>query len=75
MTIAEGPIPCQNGGMPTGRTLFTLLAIVVGVSVLTSAAAPQMGIGDVRPGMVGVGRTVFDGVHVEEFKAHIIGVL
>jgi hypothetical protein len=42
---------------------------------VTSAAAPQMGIDDVRPGMVGVGRTVFDGVHVEEFKAHIIGVL
>jgi ABC-type antimicrobial peptide transport system permease subunit len=61
--------------MPTRRTLLTLLATVVGVSVVTSAAAPQMGIGDVRPGMVGVGRTVFDGVHVEEFKAHIIGVL
>ena len=61
--------------MPTGRTLLILLATVVGVSVVTSAAAPQMGIDDVRPGMVGVGRTVFDGVHVEEFKAHIIGVL
>ena len=36
---------------------------------------PQMGIDDVRPGMVGIGRTVFDGMHVEEFKAHIIGVL
>ncbi len=34
-----------------------------------------MSVGDVRPGMVGVGRTVFDGTHVEEFKAHIIGVL
>jgi SpoIVB peptidase S55 len=61
--------------MPTRRTLWLLLATVVGVSVVTSAAAPQMGIDDVRPGMVGVGRTVFDGVHVEEFKAHIIGVL
>jgi len=34
-----------------------------------------MSVGEVRPGMVGVGRTVFDGTHVEEFKAHIIGVL
>ena len=25
--------------------------------------------------MVGIGHTVFDGTHVEEFKAHIIGVL
>src|SRR5262249_11448142 len=61
--------------MPTGRTLLALLATVVAVSVVTSAAAPQMGINDVRPGMVGIGRTVFDAVHVEEFKAHIIGVL
>ena len=25
--------------------------------------------------MVGIGRTVFDGTHVEEFKANILGVL
>src|ERR1051325_5665230 len=66
--------------MLTRRTLGTLLATVVGVSIVASAAAPQMEIGEGRPGevgprMVGVGRTVFDGVHVEEFKAHIIGVL
>jgi hypothetical protein len=61
--------------MPTRRTLVALLAAVVGVTVAIAAEAPQMGIGEVRPGMVGVGRTVFDGVHVEEFKAHIIGVL
>jgi hypothetical protein len=34
-----------------------------------------MGVKDIRPGMVGVGRTVFDGTHVEEFKANILGVL
>jgi hypothetical protein len=34
-----------------------------------------MGVDEIRPGMVGIGRTVFDGVHVEEFKANIIGVL
>ncbi|MQA30161.1 MAG: hypothetical protein GEU82_10020 [Luteitalea sp.] len=39
------------------------------------AATPQMGIGEVRPGMVGIGRTVFNGTRVEEFKAHIIGVV
>ncbi len=39
------------------------------------AATPQMGIEEIRPGMVGVGRTVFDGTRVEEFKANIIGVL
>ena len=34
-----------------------------------------MGVSEIRPGMVGIGRTVFDGTHVEEFKAHILGVL
>src|SRR5438128_4614090 len=57
------------------RTLFSLLGIVVAASALTSGAPAQMSVGEVRPGMVGVGRTVFDGTHVEEFKAHIIGVI
>ncbi len=34
-----------------------------------------MGITEIRPGMVGIGRTVFDGTHVEEFRANILGVL
>jgi SpoIVB peptidase S55 len=61
--------------MPIRRLLLTLLSVVVGVPVLLSGAATQMGIEEIRPGMVGIGRTVFDGTHVEEFKAHIIGVL
>jgi hypothetical protein len=61
--------------MTKRRILLTLLVALAGVSVLTSAATTQMAVNEVRPGMVGVGRTVFDGVHVEEFKAHIIGVL
>src|SRR4029453_12664489 len=32
-------------------------------------------VADIRPGMTGIGRTVFDGTHVEEFKVNIIGVL
>ncbi|HEY6212850.1 MAG TPA: SpoIVB peptidase S55 domain-containing protein [Vicinamibacterales bacterium] len=40
-----------------------------------SAATALMGVDEVRPGMVGVGRTVFDGVHVEEFRVHVLGVL
>jgi hypothetical protein len=34
-----------------------------------------MKIEEIRPGMVGLGRTVFDGTQVEEFKVHILGVL
>src|SRR5262252_1731013 len=40
-----------------------------------SGATAQMAVGDVRPGMVGIGRTVFDGTHVEDFKVNILGVL
>ena len=40
-----------------------------------SAATPLMPIEDIRPGMVGVGRTVFQGSELEDFKVHIIGVL
>ena len=30
---------------------------------------------EIRPGMIGVGRTVFEGTRVEEFKVNILGVL
>jgi hypothetical protein len=30
---------------------------------------------DIRPGMIGIGRTVFEGDRLEEFKVHVIGVL
>jgi hypothetical protein len=38
-------------------------------------AVPFMPVAEVRPGMVGVGRTVFEGTRVEEFRAHVLGVL
>jgi len=62
------------------RRFTPMLAAALGCAVwlLSShltAATPQMNVDEIRPGMVGVGRTVFDGTHVEEFKAHILGVL
>src|SRR5689334_20797026 len=39
------------------------------------AQSAQMGLDEIRPGMVGVGRTVFEGTRVEEFKVNILGVL
>jgi hypothetical protein len=32
-------------------------------------------VSEIRPGMVGVGRTVFDGTRVEEFRANVLGVI
>ncbi|MFN7916951.1 MAG: SpoIVB peptidase S55 domain-containing protein [Vicinamibacterales bacterium] len=55
------------------------VAIALSLSLLAlstlRAATPQMSIDDIRPGMVGIGHTVFSGTQVEEFKAHIIGVI
>lgn len=39
------------------------------------AAAPHMPVSEIRPGMVGVGHSVFEGTRVDQFKVHIIGVL
>ncbi len=57
------------------RSLPVLALFLVGSLVVLSAAAPQMGVQEIRPGMVGVGRTVFDGTRVEEFRVDVIGVL
>ena len=47
----------------------------VATAVRLGAAEPLMPVSQIRPGMVGVGRTVFDGTRVEEFKAHVLGVI
>src|SRR6266496_1550682 len=55
-----------------------LLAFAIALSLVSpplGGATTQMPVSDIRPGMVGIGRTVFDGTHVEEFKVHILGVL
>src|SRR5689334_1793370 len=62
------------------RRLLTTFAAVLAAAVLwspvkLSSDTAYMPVGDVRPGMVGTSRTVFDGTHVDEFKANIIGVL
>jgi hypothetical protein len=57
------------------RTFAIILSIgLLGLTGLR-ASTPLMSVSEIRSGMVGVGRTVFDGTHVEEFKAHIVGVL
>src|SRR5262245_12734531 len=66
------------GQMSHRRLVMTLCAVVAAASLPTrplSGAATMMSVDEIRPGMVGIGHTVFDGTHVEEFKANIIGVL
>ena len=58
------------------RSLLSSVILLAVLVVAWPAAAPRyMSVDDVRPGMVGIGRTVFDGERVEDFKVHILGVL
>src|SRR5438132_10111468 len=57
------------------RTLATTVAVCLLALSALRAATPQMPISEVRPGMVGIGRTVFNGTRVEEFRANILGVI
>jgi hypothetical protein len=61
--------------MSLRRLAFALLLVTVAFSGLFEAAGPDMSVDEIRPGMVGVGRTVFDGTRVEEFRARILGVI
>jgi hypothetical protein len=61
------------------RYFRLLVFLCIGVSASLLAAPDQsatfMAVDEVRPGMEGIGRTVFAGDQIEEFKVHIIGVL
>ena len=65
--------------MRIARLIVMRLAPLAGgaivTSVLLSGAPATMSVSEIRPGMSGIGRTVFDGTRVEEFKVNIIGVL
>src|SRR5688572_989295 len=54
-------------------------AAIVGLLFFLVAGLPAQSkvfpVDELRPGMVGVGRTVFEGDRLDEFKVHIIGVL
>ncbi len=39
------------------------------------AASTLMPVDEIRPGMTGIGRTVFEGTELQSFTAHILGVL
>ncbi len=54
-----------------------ILAALLAAACWTAlpASSALMPIDEVRPGMEGIGRTVFEGTEPEEFKVHILGVL
>src|SRR6188474_2039973 len=53
-----------------------LIALVVTLLPSRPALAQEiLPLDQVKPGMVGVGRTVFEGTKIEDFRVEIIGVL
>src|SRR5687767_8672561 len=49
--------------------------LALGVLATPNAQTTTMRLEEVRPGMVGVGRTVFAGTELEDFKVHVLGVM
>jgi hypothetical protein len=57
------------------RSAIALLALLLFLAVGLPAQSRFFPVDELRPGMVGIGRTVFEGDRLDEFKVHIIGVL
>ena len=57
------------------RTAAAALVLSVVTTLTLPAASTLMPVDEIRPGMVGVGRTVFQGSELQDFKVEILGVL
>jgi hypothetical protein len=57
------------------RVFLTTVALAALGWARVPAATRLMPIDDVKPGMIGVGRTIFEGSEMQDFKVHILGVL
>jgi hypothetical protein len=55
---------------------LALGVVLATVSLFVVSATPaHMTVDELKPGMVGIGRTVFEGNRIEEFKVQILGVV
>src|SRR5215467_8277939 len=60
----------------TGDLLFLSFAFLLAFSALTVGQNPKfLPVSEVRQGMKGYGRTVFQGTTIEDFQVEILGVL
>ena len=57
------------------RIIAGVLALATLCLMPVSGSTPIMPLSEVKPGMVGIGRTVFQGTELQDFKVQIIGVL
>src|SRR5208283_4450725 len=73
-----GQCRCESAGAAQGYNGCVPRFLVPAVFALATALAAQPGffpLQDVKPGMRGIGRTVFSGSQVDEFQVEILGVL
>jgi hypothetical protein len=57
------------------RVFLLTIALAAFGWVRVPATTSLMPIDEIKPGMVGIGRTVFEGSEMKDFKVHILGVL
>jgi hypothetical protein len=57
------------------RQPFAAVFVSLLPAALLAGTPEVLPLDQVRPGMIGVGRTVFEGTRIEEFKVQVIGVL
>ena len=57
------------------RTIAPVALVIAALASAPKAQTPTLPLDEVRPGMVGVGKTVFTGTQLEEFKVHVLGVM
>src|SRR6478609_126312 len=57
------------------RVILATFALAALALARVPAATTLMPVSEIKPGMVGVGRTVFEGSELKDFKVHILGVL
>jgi hypothetical protein len=70
------PNPCYKCCNIMRIRVFLTATVLAAASLARLPAAPAfMPIDEVKPGMVGTGRTVFEGTELQDFTVHILGVL
>src|SRR5687768_14597169 len=57
------------------RTFASAIALVVFLVAGVATQSRNFPVDELRPGMVGIGKTVFEGDRLDEFQVHILGVL
>lgn len=73
------PSPCTpiapRGVYTLGTSVRLLLLCLTAGLLCAQTQTPILPLRDVKPGQIGIGRTVFTGDTVEDFRAEILGVL